>query len=217
MTVPHAEPGPVTTLPKTVRLRDGRSCLIRLIAPGDADRLQHFVRGLSEESAHQRFFAAIHQLSPAQLQRFTASSDPMDFAVIALARNLNRDLDFESADAPIAGTARCLRASAADSHGNGTSGASSGAKAVEFAVTIADAWQGAGLGRLLLTELIALARQRGVGVIQGEALSENTRMLDLARRLGFTVRADPTDARASLLRLKLSPEANLVRRPDGSG
>jgi len=42
-------------------------------------------------------------------------------------------------------------------------------------------------------------------------------MLDLARRLGFTVRADPTDARASLLRLKPSPEANPVRHSDGSG
>ena len=210
MSVPQTEPDSATTpLPKTVRLRDERSCLIRLISPADADRLQRFVRGLSEDSAHQRFFAAVHQLSPAQLQRFTASSDPMDFAVIALAR--------DSADTPIAGTARCLRASAAGSHGDSASVASSGATAVEFAVTVADAWQGAGLGRLLLTELIALARQRGVGVIQGEALSENTRMLDLARCLGFTVRADPNDARASLLRLELSREANPVRHPDGSG
>jgi len=209
MSLPEGEPAPATTpLPKTVRLCDGRSCLIRLISPADADRLQRFVRGLSEDSAHQRFFAAVHQLSPAQLQRFTASSDPMDFAVIALAR--------DSADTPIAGTARCLRASAG-SHSDPSSGAAFGAVAVEFAVTIADAWQGAGLGRLLLTELIALASQLGVGVIQGEALSENTRMLDLARRLGFTVRADPTDARASLLRLKPSPEANPVRHSDGSG
>ncbi|MFM8555231.1 MAG: hypothetical protein ACKODG_03460, partial [Betaproteobacteria bacterium] len=132
MSLPEGEPAPATTpLPKTVRLCDGRSCLIRLISPADADRLQRFVRGLSEDSAHQRFFAAVHQLSPAQLQRFTASSDPMDFAVIALAR--------DSADTPIAGTARCLRASAG-SHSDPSSGAAFGAVAVEFAVTIADAW-----------------------------------------------------------------------------
>jgi GNAT superfamily N-acetyltransferase len=48
-----------------------------------------------------------------------------------------------------------------------------------------------GLGRLLLGELIALASARGVAALTGEALSDNTRMIELVRQLGFTVRPDP--------------------------
>jgi len=189
------QPAGIPHLPRIVQLRDGRSCLIRLIEAADADRLQQFVRDLSEDSAQQRFFGSVHELSPAQLKRFTASPDPMDFAVIAHALHTGVDPTLE----PLTGTARCLRACP------GVAGSKPAGQApeVEFAVTIADAWQNVGLGRLLLGELIALASARGVAALVGEALSENIRMLELVRQLGFTVRADPSDARTTLLRLQL--------------
>lgn len=188
-------PAPDTGLPRVVHLRDGRSCHIRMIEATDAARLQQFVRGLSEVSAQQRFFASVHELSAAQLARFTASPDPMDFAVIAQPLRDGADLSSE----PITGTARCLRASPWHDRRR----PSGEAPELEFAVTIADAWQQAGLGRLLLCELINQARARGAGALVGEALSENVRMLDLVRQLGFTVRSDPSDARSTLLRLQL--------------
>lgn len=192
----HPEPPALGAgLPRVVRLRDGRSCHIRMIAASDADRLQQFVRGLSEASAQQRFFASVHELSAAQLARFTASPDPMDFAVIAQPFREGADLSAE----PITGTARCLRANPWHDRRS----PSGEAPELEFAVTIADAWQQAGLGRLLLCELINQARARGAGALIGEALSENVRMLDLVRQLGFTVRSDPSDARSTLLRLQL--------------
>lgn len=63
------------------------------------------------------------------------------------------------------------------------------ASEVEFAVTIADAWQDVGLGRLLLSELIALASARGVAALVGEALSESPSLLgSLASRRAPTRR-----------------------------
>ena len=55
----------------------------------------------------------------------------------------------------------------------------------DFAIVLADAWQGLGLGGELMSRLIAAARQRGLRKLSGQALATNTRMVALARRLGF--------------------------------
>jgi len=43
--------------------------VIRALAPGDAARVQAFVRALSPESRRARYFSAIAELAPAQLAR----------------------------------------------------------------------------------------------------------------------------------------------------
>jgi acetyltransferase len=55
----------------------------------------------------------------------------------------------------------------------------------EFALTVADAWQGKGLGRALLEQLCQAARDAGYAALHGYILADNRDMLDLARRLGF--------------------------------
>jgi acetyltransferase len=56
----------------------------------------------------------------------------------------------------------------------------------EFALTVADAWQGKGLGRALLERLCRTARNAGYRALYGHILSANRGMLDLASRLGFS-------------------------------
>src|SRR5207247_1127870 len=56
----------------------------------------------------------------------------------------------------------------------------------EFAVTVADPFQGKGLGHHLLERLIAVAKDRGVKRLVGLVLCENRPMLDLVRSFGFT-------------------------------
>jgi GNAT superfamily N-acetyltransferase len=58
----------------------------------------------------------------------------------------------------------------------------------EFAVVIADCYQGRGLGRLLLGRLVEAARQAGIGWLTGEVLANNQRMLNLLRHSGWAVR-----------------------------
>ena len=56
----------------------------------------------------------------------------------------------------------------------------------EFALVVADAWQGKGLGRAILERLCRLAREAGYRALFGHILQDNPAMLGLARRLGFT-------------------------------
>ena len=60
-------------------------------------------------------------------------------------------------------------------------------ESAEFALTVADAWQGIGLGPRLMRELIAAARAAGLKRLTGEVLASNTAMLGLLRRLGFRI------------------------------
>ena len=52
-----------------------------------------------------------------------------------------------------------------------------------FAVLVEDAWQGIGLGRQLLSELIELARARGVTTLTATVQPDNDRIQRLIRRL----------------------------------
>jgi GNAT superfamily N-acetyltransferase len=64
----------------------------------------------------------------------------------------------------------------------------------EFAVVVADAWQGQGLGRRLIARLLQLAQAAGMRSIRGDVLSENRRMLAVLRDLGFHCRRNPEDS-----------------------
>ena len=64
----------------------------------------------------------------------------------------------------------------------------------EYAVAVRSDWKGCGVGYLLMTRLIAVARQYGVGALVGEVLRENRPMLEMCRELGFAVSGDPADA-----------------------
>jgi len=73
----------------------------------------------------------------------------------------------------------------------------------EFAITIAAGYGGAGLGRTILTALIAAAKQRGLKEMEGFVLAANKPMLGLAARVGFSVSIDPDDRAIRLCRLRL--------------
>jgi acetyltransferase len=73
-------------------------------------------------------------------------------------------------------------------------------QAAEFAIVVADAWQGRGIGRRLLGSLVEVARRRGLKKLYGDILGMNRPMLELVRKLGFTLgrHEDPTLTRAIL-------------------
>jgi GNAT superfamily N-acetyltransferase len=53
----------------------------------------------------------------------------------------------------------------------------------EFAILVEDAWQGIGLGRQLLVELVDLAASRGVRTLTATVQRDNDRVIGLIRRL----------------------------------
>jgi acetyltransferase len=60
-------------------------------------------------------------------------------------------------------------------------------------VALRSDWKGRGLGYLLMSRIIDIARERGIGEIIGDVLHENAPMLKLAQSLGFRLTAHPDD------------------------
>ncbi|MFU8877868.1 MAG: GNAT family N-acetyltransferase [Wenzhouxiangellaceae bacterium] len=156
----------------TFELADGRELLIRPIRPEDAALEQAFVRNLSERSRYFRFLQHLRELSSAMLARFTQIDYDREMALIAISRP-------DSGEEIQVGVARYVL----DPDGN----------SCEFALTVADDWQGLGLGHHLMQCLMRVARERGAERIYGEVLSENHHMLDLMQRLDFAIHSSPDD------------------------
>jgi len=166
--------------PVRVTLRDGRSVTVREIRPDDADAMRAAFDHLSEEARYSRFMLAVN-LTPAMVERAVRLSSDRERALVAVLG--------EGADATIVGGARYVRGTDSET--------------CEFAVTIADEWRGAGLASGLLRALIRDARTRGLKRMEGYVLATNTPMLDLARRLNFTVGASDEGPSVKLVRLDL--------------
>ena len=78
-----------------------------------------------------------------------------------------------------------------------------GTDRAEFAVLVSHFLIGKGLGRLLMNQLIAWGRARGLSEIYGDVLDENSAMLSLAASLGFKREMLPDDPGIVRVRLKL--------------
>ncbi len=161
-------------------LNDGTDILVRPIRPEDAIIEKSFVENLSVESRYFRFMSPIHEVSRQMLARFTQIDYDREMALVAV-------LDEGSAEARIIGVARYV------SNPDGQS--------CEFALTVADDWQGKGIGRQLMQRLMTFARDRGLQIMEGDVLSRNHKMLRLCTALGFRKLHHPDD-----------PEITAVRR-----
>jgi acetyltransferase len=68
-----------------------------------------------------------------------------------------------------------------------------GEKRAEFAVVVADEFQGKGLGTKLLDMLIGIGEDKDLESIYGIVLPDNRRMMDLCRALGFEIKYGPDE------------------------
>jgi len=165
------------------RSRDGGRVLIRPIRPEDAPLSKAFVEGLSPESRYFRFMNALKELSPYQLMKLTQIDYDREMAFIAI--------EGEGSAAREAGVVRY----AINPDG----------ESCEFAIVVADDWQGRGLARRLMEIAIAAAKQKGLKHMTGEFLAENTRMLKFVASLGFDLQVHPDDSALRFGVLPLNP------------
>ena len=68
--------------------------------------------------------------------------------------------------------------------------ARSSEREAEFAIVVADEWQGQGLGAQLVGALLEHAKRSGIARLAGVTHTRNRAMRILARRLGFGVQPD---------------------------
>jgi len=164
-----------SALISTFQTRSGKQICIRPIKPEDASLEQTFVQNLSPESRHFRFMNALRELSPNQLARLTQIDYDREMAFIATVH------EKESTQEIQIGVARYAI------NPDNTS--------CEFAIVVADDWQGEGLARRLMEILIETAhKQPDLHTMHGDFLVDNQRMIHLASRLGFAISAHPDDA-----------------------
>jgi acetyltransferase len=157
---------------------DGTRLTIRPIRPEDAKIEQEFVRRLSPESRYFRFMQAVSELTPQMLVRFTQIDYDREMALIAVRE------DEDGGELQVA-VARYT--------------VDPDRKGCEFALTVADEWQGQGIGYHLMSELMEVGRSRGLDRIHGEVLASNHNMMGLMKRLGFEIRTSPDDADLKLV------------------
>ena len=154
------------------QLPDGTDVTVRPIRPEDAEIEQDFVQNLSPESKYFRFMQSMDKLTPLMLARFTQIDYDREMALIAVVNE-------HTPQARILGVVRYV--------------SNPDKQSCEFALTVADAWQQKGIGRQLMQRLMTVARDRGIEIMEGEVLTQNSKMLRLCERLGFRSVRNPDE------------------------
>jgi acyl-CoA synthetase (NDP forming)/RimJ/RimL family protein N-acetyltransferase len=155
-----------------VVLRDGGTAHVRPIHPADADAVQTFHTGQSQNSIYMRFFAFKSRLSAKELKRFTEVDYQDRVAlVITIGGEIIGIGRYDRLDDPAE---------------------------AEVAFNIADAHQGRGIGSILLEHLAAAAREKGIRRFVAEVLPENRKMLMVFSDAGYDVKRHFDDGVVSL-------------------
>jgi RimJ/RimL family protein N-acetyltransferase len=141
---------------------DGRVFDVRPIEASDAPALLAGFEVLSERSRYRRFFSPMSHLSDAMLHYLTDVDHHDHEALVA----------FDRTSGQMVAVARYVRDRQHDP------------KAAEVAMTVADEWQGHGIGTRLMGRLAERAREENVERFTAFVLSNNHDMIDLLERLG---------------------------------
>ena len=150
---------------------------LRPLRPEDRDLELAFVSGLSSETRSNRLLGGARAITRDYIESLVNVDFSRDMALAATTL-----LGGET----LVGVARYVLDADDES--------------AEFAIVVADSWQGRGIGKRLLAKLADIARRRGVKRLYGDILATNRPMLELMRKLGFNLgrHDDPTLTRASL-------------------
>ena len=163
-------------------LIDGSAATLRPIRASDIELERAFVRNLSPQSKFKRFMGELKELSAEQLYAFTRPDPAHESAYVVIRSTV-------AGEEQIAVGRYVLNADG---------------RSCEFAIVVADAWQGKGVAGRLMRALIRDARARGLERMEGYVLAANTRMLAFVRKLGFRVEFDAGDPAVRVVRLDLA-------------
>ncbi|MBV6271875.1 bifunctional acetate--CoA ligase family protein/GNAT family N-acetyltransferase [Alcaligenaceae bacterium CGII-47] len=149
----------------------GGAVLLRPILPSDAQAYQLFLQTLALEDARNRFFCSLNQLPQSELARVTQIDYSREMTMVLVSQN-------KSENEAIIGEIRL----ATDPDN----------QQADMGIAISTGLQSKGLGSRMLSKAIRYCRGRGTAYMTGTVLVENSRMLNLAKKFGFTL-SGPVD------------------------
>jgi acetyltransferase len=160
---------------------------VRPVRPEDEGKFLEFFNRVTQEDLRLRFFAPVRDFNHVFLARLTQ----LDYA---------RAIAFVAFDTQSGEMLGAVRLHADANHETG-----------EYGILLRSDLKGLGLGWDLMRFMIEWAKAEGLRVVEGQVLRENTTMLDMCRRLGFSIRNDPDDFGLLIVTL---PVASIERPED---
>lgn len=161
---------------------NGETITIRPIRITDMEMEADFIRRLSLETKHYRFFGGVKELPPREIAHLCDVDGKHSMAFVATIRRGDQETEI--------GVARYSPDSRSDVR--------------EIAVTVADEWQQTELGAALMRRLIQSAQANGVKQLYSIELSDNAAMRALAIHLGMDASDGQNDPHQTIYSLRLS-------------
>lgn len=160
-----------SVLSQATQTADGVPYVIRPIHVEDVSREREFICGLSEASRYNRLMYTVREPSAEFIDRMVVVDYQHTMAFVAVIG--------KGAAQRIIGVARYASAP--------------GSAGCEFAIAIADEWQSRGVGTAISRQLFDYARAQGIHHLDARILATNSKMLELAKWLGFSTDTNPDE------------------------
>jgi acetyltransferase len=182
---------PPTGATEVWALADGTRVTVRPVTPQDEMLLLDFAVNLSRDTRQRWFRAAIKGASASLLTRPGQMDWRRHGALIVTA--FDRGVERIVADARFV---------------------ISGTESAEFALVVADRWQGRGIGKRALVALGVAAQRRGLRWLRGDVPEDDPVMLQLMGQCGFRRRPHPDEDGLARMEKPLAPLGRPGERDD---
>jgi acetyltransferase len=173
------------------KLKNSHEVLLRPIRPEDEPLEEELLTSLSKQSQYFRFFGFMPSIPKKLLKRSSQIDYDREIAIIAIIK--------EEGKKKMIAEVRLLA-----THDNSEA---------EFAIVIADSWQGLGLGNKLTSYIIEIAIQRKIRTITATVLKVNKAMVHIFRNMGFEFESMDLSTYSARLELKKGGQASDIEHP----
>ena len=146
----------------------GQTIVLRPIRPDDELLWLELLSDCSEESVYHRFRSFFRWKSPEIARRFCQPDSSREIAIVALVT--------EDSTPKLIGVGRLI--------------AAPDFREAEYAILIADRWQGKGLGIQLTNFCMQIAGEWGIKKVYAETSTDNPGMMTIFQKLAFDIHID---------------------------